>query len=70
MTTAEIIRNMIAHSNRNRHDVNHFMKVYAFAKTIGQCEGLDRDTRTILEIAAVVHDIACPKLPWIGLPGW
>lgn len=60
MATAEIIRNMIAYSNGNRHDVNHFMKVYAFAKTIGQCEGLDRDTQTILEIAAVVHDIACP----------
>lgn len=60
MTTAEIVRNMIAYSNGNRHDVNHFMKVYAFAKTIGQCEGLDRDTQTILEVTAVVHDIACP----------
>lgn len=60
MTTAEIIRKMIAYSNGNRHDVNHFMKVCAFAKTIGECENLDRDTQMILEIAAVVHDIACP----------
>lgn len=60
MTTAEIIRNMIAYSNGNRHDINHFVKVYTFAKTIGECEGLDRDTQTILEIAAIVHDIACP----------
>ena len=60
MTTAEIIRKMITFSNGNRHDVNHFIKVYAFAKTIGECEGLDQDTQAILEIAAVVHDIACP----------
>ena len=60
MATAEIIRKMIAYSNGNRHDINLFMKVYAFAKTIGQCENLDRDTQMILEIAAVVHDIACP----------
>ena len=33
MTTAEIARKMVAYSNGNRHDVNHFMKVWAFAKT-------------------------------------
>ena len=60
MTTAEIIRKMIAYFNGNRHDINHFMKVYAFAKTIGECENLDRDTQMILEMAAIVHDIACP----------
>ena len=60
MTIAEITQKMIAHSNGNRHDINHFMKVYAFAKTIGEYEGLDRNTQTILEVAAIVHDIACP----------
>ena len=60
MTTAEIARKMVSYSNGNRHDVNHFMKVYAFAKTIGVCEGLDKATQDILEIAAIVHDIACP----------
>lgn len=60
MTIAEIVRKMIAYSNGNRHDINHFMKVYAFAKTIGECEGLDRGTQIILEAAAIVHDIACP----------
>lgn len=60
MTAAEIARKMVSYSNGNRHDINHFMKVYAFAKTIGECEGLDRPTQTILEIAAIVHDIACP----------
>ena len=60
MTIAEITQKIIAHSNGNRHDINHFMKVYAFAKTIGEYEGLDRNTQTILEVAAIVHDIACP----------
>lgn len=37
--------------------INHFLKVYAFAKTIGELEGLDARTLYTLEAAAVVHDI-------------
>ncbi len=47
-------------SEGNTHDIAHFMKVYAYARTIGECEGLDADTQTTLEVAVVVHDIACP----------
>ncbi len=39
---------------------DHFLKVYAFAKTLGEAEGLDARTQETLELAAVVHDIACP----------
>ena len=60
MTAAEIARTMVSYSNGNPHDINHFMKVYAFAKTIGECEGLDEEVQAILETAAIVHDIACP----------
>lgn len=60
MTTAEITRKMILYSNGNQHDVAHFLKVYAFAQTIGRCEGLDAETQAVLETAAIVHDIACP----------
>ena len=60
MTIAEITAKMIDFYHGNLHDINHFMKVCAFAKTIGECENLDRDTQMILEIAAIVHDIACP----------
>lgn len=42
------------------HDVNHFMKVWGFARTIGILEGLDSVTQETLELAAVAHDIACP----------
>lgn len=60
MTTAEIAEKMMVYSQGNRHDINHFMKVYAYAGTIGRLEGLDAETQTILETAALVHDIACP----------
>lgn len=37
--------------------IQHFLKVWGFAKTIGEMEGLDEKTRYILETAAIVHDI-------------
>ena len=60
MTISEIMKKMVAFSEGNLHDINHFMKVYAFAKTIGELEGLDGETQFILEAAAITHDIACP----------
>ena len=60
MTISEIAQKMVLYSKGNLHDINHFMKVYAYARTIGQCENLDNSTQTILEAAAIVHDIACP----------
>ena len=51
---------MIAFSEGNHHDINHFMKVWAYARTIGMAERLDEETELILETAAIVHDIACP----------
>lgn len=60
MIVSEITTKMIEYSKGNLHDINHFMKVYAYAKIIGECEKLDKNTQTALEVAAVVHDIACP----------
>lgn len=60
MTVSEIMRKMIAHSSGNLHDINHFIKVWTYAKTIGELEGLPPETLFILEAAAIVHDIACP----------
>ena len=41
MKVSEIARKMIEYSDGNIHDINHFMKVYAYAKTIGECEELN-----------------------------
>lgn len=60
MKTSMAIEKMIEFYDGNLHDINHFLKVYAFAKTIGEQEGLDNETQETLELAAVVHDIACP----------
>jgi HD superfamily phosphodiesterase len=37
--------------------IQHFIKVHAFARRIGQREGLDARTQEILEVAALTHDI-------------
>ena len=37
--------------------INHFLKVYGFAKAIGELEGLESHSQFILEIAALTHDI-------------
>ena len=57
---AAATRKMIGFYHGNRHDIAHFLKVWAMAKTIGELEGLDRRTQETLEIAAITHDIACP----------
>lgn len=60
MNISNIILKMVSNSNGNRHDINHFLKVYAYAKTIAECERLPDEEQQIVEVAAVIHDIACP----------
>ena len=55
-----LMEKMIAFSNGNIHDIDHFVRVWNYARTIGALEGLDADTQYVLEVAAIVHDIACP----------
>ena len=51
---------MIAFSDGNIHDIDHFIRVWTYARTIGELENLDRETQFLLEVAAITHDIACP----------
>ena len=37
--------------------IQHFLKVHAYAKLIGEQEGLDKEILDILEVAALTHDI-------------
>lgn len=60
MTIAQILNKMIAASNGNIHDIDHLLRVWAYARTIGKLEGLDAETQYLLEVAAITHDIACP----------
>ena len=60
MTIPQLTEKMIAFSKGDIQDIEHFMKVWGYAKTIGELEGLDEDTQFTLELAALTHDIACP----------
>ena len=39
MDAAALIPKMIAYSQGDLHDIEHFLKVYAYARTIGSGEG-------------------------------
>ena len=60
MTIPQLTEKMIAFSKGDIHDIDHFMKVWGYAKTIGELEDLDEGTQFTLEVAALTHDIACP----------
>ena len=60
MTISQIMEKMIAFSEGNIHDIDHFIRVWTYAKNIGELENLDNETLFILEVAAITHDIACP----------
>ena len=57
---AQIMKKMIDFSEGNIHDIDHFIRVWTYAKTIGEMEELSPETQYILEITAITHDIACP----------
>lgn len=60
MKISQIMEKMIAFSDGNVHDIDHFVRVWNYAKTIAELEGIDPETQYILEAAAITHDIACP----------
>jgi hypothetical protein len=54
---SKIIQAMIHYNEADPARVQHALKVYAFAKSIGETEALDERMMEILEISAVLHDI-------------
>ena len=55
--TSIIINEMIIYYAKDPRRVNHFLKVFSFAKSIGELEKLNEETQDILEVAAIMHDI-------------
>lgn len=60
MLISQAIEKMIAFYEGDLHDVAHFLKVYAYAKTIAELEGVSHEMQERTELAAVLHDIPCP----------
>lgn len=48
---------MIDYESEVPSRIQHFTKVHSYARLIGLCEGLDKETQYILETVALVHDI-------------
>jgi predicted metal-dependent HD superfamily phosphohydrolase len=57
VTIGDVMRAMISYYAGDPRRINHFLKVYGFAKVIGEMESLDERTQNILEVAALTHDI-------------
>ncbi|MEY8309637.1 HD domain-containing protein [Erysipelotrichaceae bacterium 51-3] len=60
MVSSHAIKKMIEYSQGNHHDINHLMKVHGFAQTIARLENCSLQEQEIIEVAAIIHDIACP----------
>lgn len=56
----QIIDDMIVYSKYNLHDISHFMAVYNYATLIADSENISAKDKETLQIASIIHDIACP----------
>lgn len=52
-----VLNEMIKYYAGDVKRINHFMKVYSFAKIIGEMEEIGSEKQEILEVSAIVHDI-------------
>lgn len=54
---SKVLEKMIEYFQQDIKRVNHAIKVYGFAKTIGGNENVSEKYKTVIELAAVLHDI-------------
>ncbi|EAX48199.1 metal dependent phosphohydrolase [Thermosinus carboxydivorans Nor1] len=52
-----VIAKMVLYFDGDVKRINHALKVYGLAKSIGEAEGLSKEEQDVLEIAAILHDI-------------
>ena len=57
----QVIQKAVAYDKGDARRIHHFLKVYAYADTIGRLEGLSANRLAILQTAAVLHDIGIHK---------
>lgn len=60
MLVTRMEKKMIDHLDGSIRDIEHFLKVLSYASLIGRMEKLDAKMQELVEMAAVVHDIAVP----------
>ncbi|SFG88518.1 HD domain-containing protein [Desulfotomaculum arcticum] len=54
---SSVIKKMILYFDGDIKRINHALKVYAFAKSIGELEDVSGEKLQILELASILHDI-------------
>ncbi len=54
---ANMLKKTIAYFEGDVKRINHALKVYGFAKSIGELEGMSEEKLRVLELAAILHDI-------------
>ena len=55
--TNSVLNEMIKYYAGDVKRINHLIKVFCLARTIGKSENIDPQKQEILDIAAIVHDI-------------
>jgi len=60
MLKARMTDKMIEFYGGEVNSVTHFLKVHNYARTIAALEKVAPETLETIELAAIVHDIACP----------
>jgi HD superfamily phosphodiesterase len=56
-TVSATMKKMIEYFDGDVKRINHALKVYGFAKSIGELENISEEKLKILETAAILHDI-------------
>ena len=54
---SSLVKTLIEYESGCEQRIGHFLKVYGYAKTIGEIEKLDPKTQYILETTALMHDV-------------
>ena len=57
MDNTPLLNAMILYDKGDPMRIHHFLKVYEFARIIGEGEQADASVRLVIETAAIVHDI-------------
>jgi HD superfamily phosphodiesterase len=55
--TDKVLSLMISYNGSDVKRINHALKVFAFASHISNCENCDDKTKTVISLAAILHDI-------------
>jgi HD superfamily phosphodiesterase len=54
---SKIMKKMIEYFEKDTVRINHALKVYGYAKSIGELEKISKEEQEVLEISSILHDI-------------